>query len=100
MSSWVWVAYVHEAEQFHLQVPFNQGMTALDAIQASGIEQHVTLATPWMLGIFGERIDAQQLLSAGDRVEIYRALTINPKDIRRHRATNHPTKSNRLKRSV
>ncbi len=40
-------------------------------------------------------------LQAGDRVEIYRALTINPKDIRRKRAAKNPVgryaKSNRLK---
>ncbi len=40
-------------------------------------------------------------LQAGDRVEIYRALTINPKDIRRKRAEKNPVgryaRGNRLR---
>lgn len=99
MREWVWVAYSHAEQQFHLKVAFEAGMTAIDAIEHSGILQHVTLSMPLTLGIFGERLqDHTQVLKAGDRVEIYRALTINPKETRRHRATNHPLKSNRLRR--
>ena len=60
-----------------------------------------TLPEPLMLGIFGVRVEPQHVLQAGDRVEIYRALTINPKDIRRKRAAKNPVgryaKSNRLR---
>lgn len=98
----VWVAFAAENQQFHLAVAFKEGMTALDAIEQSGIAQQITLPEPLQLGIFGVRVqDHQQLLSAGDRVEIYRALTINPKDIRRNRAMDHPVgrfgKGNRFK---
>ena len=66
-------------------------MTALDAIQQSGIVEQVTLPEPLSLGIFGVRLqDHQQPLAAGDRVEIYRALTINPRDIRRKREEKNP----------
>ena len=41
---------------------------------------------PLQVGIFGIRCALEQPLKAGDRVEVYRALTINPKDIRRKRA--------------
>jgi putative ubiquitin-RnfH superfamily antitoxin RatB of RatAB toxin-antitoxin module len=54
-----------------------------------------------MVGVFGVRVEPQHVLQAGDRVEIYRALTINPKDIRRKRAAKNPVgryaKSNRLR---
>ncbi|MFH7809602.1 RnfH family protein [Acinetobacter sp. BSP-153] len=101
---YVWVAYATANQQFHLRVLFAEGMTALDAIQLSGICSQVELPEPLQLGIFGVRLkEHAQILQAGDRVEIYRALSINPKDIRRIRAENNPVgrfaKGNRLKQS-
>ena len=98
----VWVAYATSEQQFHLEVPFQSGMTALDAIEQSGIREQVELPEMLQLGIFGIRLEnSAQLMQAGDRVEIYRALTINPKDIRRNRAANNPVgryaKGNRFK---
>ena len=87
----IWVAYATPQQQFHLAVPFQPGMTALDAIEQSGIREQVDLPEPLSLGIFGVRLqDHQQPLAVGDRVEIYRPLTINPKDIRRKRAGRNP----------
>ena len=87
----IWVAYATPQQQFHLAVSFQPGMTALDAIEQSGIREQVDLPEPLSLGIFGVRLQAhQQPLVAGDRVEIYRPLTINPKDIRRKRAERNP----------
>ena len=101
-SALIWVAYAAPEQQFHIAVPFQQGMTALDAIAASGIRDQVELPEPLNLGVFGAKLqDHTQPLAAGDRVEIYRALTINPKDIRRNRAAKNPVgryaKSNRLR---
>ncbi|MHA3891127.1 RnfH family protein [Acinetobacter sp. GXMZU3951] len=98
----VWVAYATPEQQFHLEVPFQTGMTALDAIEQSGLRQQVELPEVLQLGIFGLHIsEPTHLLQAGDRVEIYRALTINPKDIRRKRAAQNPVgrfaKGNRFK---
>ncbi|WP_216936451.1 MULTISPECIES: RnfH family protein [unclassified Acinetobacter] len=87
----IWVAYATPEQQWHLAVPFQAGMTALDAIQQSDIAEQVALPEPLSLGIFGVRLqDYHQPLVAGDRVEIYRPLTINPKDIRRKRAEKNP----------
>ena len=98
----VWVAYAGVDQQFHISVPFTVGMTALDAIEQSGISQLTPLAETLQVGIFGVRLqNLQQVLLVGDRVEIYRPLTINPKDIRRKRAINNPvgrlSKGNRFK---
>lgn len=98
----VWVAYAAAGQQFHLAVPFAPGMTAWDAVEQSGICQLADLPETLQLGIFGARLqDPQQPLAAGDRVEIYRALTVNPKEIRRKRAQNNPVgrfiKGNRAK---
>ncbi|WP_111858180.1 RnfH family protein [Acinetobacter sp. CFCC 10889] len=87
----VWVAYATPTQQFHIAVAFQDGMTALDAMIHSGIQAQIELPETYQLGIFGVKIaDEHQLLKAGDRVEIYRALTINPKDIRRNRAKANP----------
>jgi putative ubiquitin-RnfH superfamily antitoxin RatB of RatAB toxin-antitoxin module len=38
------------------------------------------------LGVWSRRVTAATLLRAGDRVEVYRPLTIEPKEARRRRA--------------
>ena len=38
------------------------------------------------VGIFGRRVERHQVLADGDRVEIYRSLTAEPKAARRRRA--------------
>lgn len=87
----VWVAYAAEERQFHIEVEFTQGMTIADAIAQSGLAEQVQLPENFNFGIFGVKVkDKMKLLQAGDRVEIYRTLTINPKDIRRNRAKANP----------
>jgi putative ubiquitin-RnfH superfamily antitoxin RatB of RatAB toxin-antitoxin module len=61
---------------------------AIDAIRASGIverfpEIDIEGST---LGIWGRASSPQTLLRAGDRVEIYRPLTMDPNEARRLRA--------------
>jgi hypothetical protein len=41
---------------------------------------------PLDLGIFGRVVPAGQVLRAGDRVEIYRPLIADPKEVRKQRA--------------
>ncbi|MEN8281801.1 RnfH family protein [Acinetobacter gerneri] len=100
----VWVAYAALDEQFVIEVAFQEQMSILDAIEQSGIQNKTILPEPLNCGIFGVRVkDLQSKLQAGDRVEIYRALTINPKDIRRNRAIKNPVgrycRGNRFKLS-
>lgn len=38
------------------------------------------------LGVYGERVDHDHLLEQGDRVEIYRPLLADPKEVRRQLA--------------
>lgn len=102
MNAQVYVAYVSPEQQFYMSVAFSEGMTIADAIRESGLLQQTILPEHYALGIFGVKVDNDQhRLSEGDRVEIYRPLTINPKDIRRHRAAKNPVgryaKGNRLK---
>lgn len=87
----IWVAYATENQQFHIELQFSQEMSIADAIAQSGLAEQIQLPENFSFGIFGVKSkDLTQVLQAGDRVEIYRALTINPKDIRRNRAKANP----------
>lgn len=93
MHEKVWVAYIDDQQKsYYLALDYEPGMTAGQAIERSGLLEKTQLNAPLQLGIFGVKIaDEQHILSAGDRVEIYRPLKINPKDIRRNRADKNPT---------
>jgi hypothetical protein len=62
--------------------------TVGDAIEASEVRLRVPgLATAELeVGVFGERRSLSEAVHDGDRVEIYRPLTIEPKEARRVRA--------------
>lgn len=64
------------------------GSSVIQAVEQSGILQELPDMTfdPSRLGIFSRRVAADELLRDGDRVEIYRPLTLDPKDARRRRA--------------
>lgn len=68
----------HEA----VNVDLPEGATVADAVEASGLSSvdHVGVA------VYGEAASGDQVLRNGDRVELLRALTIDPKEARRRRA--------------
>jgi hypothetical protein len=61
--------------------------TVLQAVQASGVlQRHPQLGlAPLELGIWGRACDGATPLCDGDRVELYRALRVDPKEARRQR---------------
>lgn len=63
------------------------GATLAEALAASGFAQDFAGLDPWQhgVGVFGQRAEAQTLLRDGDRVEIYRPLSFDPKESRRRR---------------
>ena len=70
----------------HLKVPF--GTSAEQAVQFSGICKvfpEIDLSHN-NLGIFGKLVKPETILRDHDRVEIYRPLTVDPKEKRRKRA--------------
>lgn len=72
-----------------LQVPL--GTTIEQAIKLSGIDERCPEIdiTKQPVGIFGKQVKLTTLVTAGDRVEIYRPLLIDPKQARRQRAQHH-----------
>lgn len=74
-----------------MQVP--PGTTARAAAVASGLEQHFDNLDPaaCKLGIFGRVVDDDRELQPGDRVELYRPLLVDPKEVRRQLAAEGKT---------
>ena len=82
------VAYALPDKQAIVPLDVVAGTTALEAVEQSGIaEQFEGLSLEGVkLGIFGKAVPATQVLLAGERVEIYRPLLIDPKEVRKARA--------------
>ena len=69
------------------EVTLPPGSTVRDAIAAAGLRaRRPELKDPVDSGIWGRRCSIDQPLIDGDRVEIYRPLTIDPMEARRARA--------------
>jgi uncharacterized protein len=92
------VAYALPQRQKIIPLSVEQGTTAYDAVIGSGIAQffpELDLENA-PLGIFGQVLGTkglasprQYVLQPGDRVEIYRPLTSDPKEARRKRAAKN-----------
>ena len=82
------VAYATPKKQLILVVPFEEGISAQKAIELSGILTtfpEIDLAKN-AVGIFSKPCKLDTPLRVGDRVEIYRPLIADPKEVRRQRA--------------
>jgi putative ubiquitin-RnfH superfamily antitoxin RatB of RatAB toxin-antitoxin module len=82
------VAWGDPRRQYLLEVQLEAGASVADAIEASGIKSRVEglVVDPERVGIFGRRTTLDTTLRTGDRVEIYRPLLADPKEVRRARA--------------
>ena len=82
------VAYATPDVQVIKAVNVDAGTTAESAIIQSGLLENfpeIDLSEN-KIGIFGKVIKKDSILKAGDRIEIYRPLIADPKEIRRKRA--------------
>jgi uncharacterized protein len=62
------------------------GSTVSDALAASGLSEEFRKLDSRRVGIYGKTVPTSAILRDGDRVEIYRPLRADPKDLRRIRA--------------
>ena len=92
-SSWlppllhITVAYCAPGVEDISEVKVPRGATVRDAIEAAQIHaRRPELVDPPETGIWGRRCSLDQPLTEGDRVELYRPLTIDPMEGRRARA--------------
>ena len=82
------VAYATPAQQVIRALNVDTGSTAETAVIQSGLLARfpeINL-TDNKIGIFGKVIKKEAVLKEGDRIEIYRPLIADPKEIRRQRA--------------
>ena len=82
------VAYATPLKQLILECEVATGTGARAAIKQSGIDQHfpeIDLDN-CDIGVFGKVVSADYELVDGDRIEIYRPLIADPKEVRRQRA--------------
>lgn len=77
-------ALAHEQRRVSLDLP--RDCTVLEAVQASGLLRPLSQLEPGCVGVWGRQVSAETGLRDGDRVEIYRPLIADPKEIRRKRA--------------
>ena len=83
------VAYVGaNGAQSLLTCELDSGSRVEDAVRASGLlDRHPEIDLDRdAMGLFGNRTTLETKLSAGDRVEVYRNLQVDPKQSRRERA--------------
>ena len=80
------LAMPERQELVALEVP--AGTTVAEVIARSGLPGMFEGFVPDLekVGIFGQKTSPEQVLRDADRVEIYRALIADPKEVRRQRA--------------
>lgn len=91
------VAYALPNEQVVLELDLEAGATIKDAVLKSGILDrfpNIDL-TQNKVGIYGHVEPLSKKLVAKDRVEIYRAITCDPKEVRRQRAKQAKAKKDK-----
>ncbi|QMM53903.1 RnfH family protein [Enterobacter sp. RHB15-C17] len=82
------VAYALPAKQYLQRVKLDEGATVEEAIRASGLlelRSDIDLSKN-KVGIYSRPVKLAGVVSDGDRVEIYRPLIADPKELRRQRA--------------
>lgn len=82
------IAYATPHHQLILEQEINPGTSPRQAVIDSGIDQHFPEIDKQNcdIGIFGKAIRPDHVLENGDRIEIYRPLIADPKEVRKKRA--------------
>lgn len=85
------VAYGHAGSQRIIALAVYPGTTAKQAVERSGMVRFFPEIdmNALDLGIFSQGCAPDTVLRDGDRVEIYRPLLCDPKEMRRQRARKH-----------
>ncbi len=96
MSIQVAVVYSPRARQVQeIVLRLASNSTVSDALQASGLLELFPSIDPQItvVGVWGRKSGLQQTLRDNDRVEVYRALAVDPKAARRERFNQQGARS-------
>ncbi|MEG3109781.1 MULTISPECIES: RnfH family protein [Pantoea] len=88
------VVYALPEKQYLRYVKVEQGSTVEQAIKASGLlelRKEIDLSSN-KVGIFSRPVKLSDSVDEGDRIEIYRPLIADPKELRRQRAERASSK--------
>ena len=93
------VAVAWPQQQVSVMVCVPEGATVGDAVEKSGLAERFPdlQIEPDRLGVFAELRKPSDPVQAGDRVEIYRPLKADPKEIRREMAERKSDRSLKVK---
>ena len=82
------IAYATPELQKIIECEIDSGVSPRDAVRQSGIRQYFADidTDSCKLGVFGKSISEDYDLVDGDRIEIYRPLIADPREVRRQRA--------------
>lgn len=83
------VAYALPDKQRIVKLDVPSGTTALQAVSMSQLDEvfeDLVLGPDIKLGVWGKAVTGDRVLAMGERVEIYRPLLIDPKEVRKARA--------------
>ena len=83
------VAYALPDKQRIIKLDVPEGTTVMQAVIMSRMDsifEDLTLSDDLKLGVWGKAVTTDRALVAGERVEIYRNLLADPKEVRRARA--------------
>jgi len=86
------VVYALPRRQVMRRIALPEGSTLADAIRASGLAVEFPEIDSTRAGIYGKPAAADAILRDRDRVEIYRPLQTDPKEVRRARAARKRAK--------
>jgi len=82
------VVYALPDKQYQLYVKVEEGSTVEQAINASGLlelRREIDLSNN-KVGVYSRPVKLDDVINEGDRIEIYRPLIADPKELRRQRA--------------
>ncbi len=93
------LVYALPDRQWLYETKLARGCSATDLLEKSNFLNDIAelqgrLSGDLQMGVYAQRIDPDYLLEEGDRVEIYRPLTADPKEVRRQLALIGKTMGN------
>ena len=83
------VAFALPEKQRIVKLDVPSGTTALQAVSMSQLDdvfEELVVGPDIKLGVWGKAVTGDRVLTAGERVEIYRPLLVDPKEVRKARA--------------
>ena len=85
------VCYALPGTQLMVALELPPGSTAAQALAQSGLLARFPETERCTLGIAGKRVEPERVLAEGERLELLRPLTADPKEVRRKLAAEGKT---------